>query len=791
MESASVGEPNHPLCGFIAAAIGLPKGGRAVANARKCMKKRGLWFACALLVTLLFCAAASAADEPVTAAIELEPSHLTSPGAVQVSITVSNTTNEDLKDPVILLDPAGQTVADFGTEGQAMLKAGESLTWQGSYDVSEKTLQNGLVTYYIRYTSYLDSGEAVEKSAPVQAKIESQKADVLLEVKRTITPAVAQEKQEVKVVYYISNSGTVALNDIVLQENKDVNSKKQKIPQLKAGQAAEITFNVTMGKKDLTSGATIQYYAEGSKKKLTYTVENQKIQYGNSELTAKLTSSAKGAVTGGVVTLTLTLKNKGSIDFSDIRVTDPVLGDVFTNQELKAGKTLELTKDVTVTENGEYQFTVTAMDASGAETTAASEAVSVTAMDPADTLNLTLTASADETEVYGAPATVRFALQIANTGKVDATAVKVLHGDVELASYETIQAGKTLTLHRDAALSRSGKYQFTVTAQDPLENELSFESNEMQIAVYAPTPVPATPTPAPVPTAEPTFVPATFIPIRDESVGAVPKAIQSVLLPLLIVAGVVLVASCALLLVAAKRRADQKRASEAAYDHLERARRRDYITPAEEQIDEEDLRETGAEPKKSKRRDPKEQEAEMKNRRLVGEDREEAMDWELPHMKYARDAAEEREEEDESGFQMKHTLFDDETEDAYAGFDRPEAYGEEEYSSRESDGASYAADAEYGDPYYGDDSSNEPVYDDVPETYGDEGYPVYTYDPAQEGAEADGGDPYGAQTYDPYADYDAYGAAPAAGEEGYESEEQSAEPQGRRRSRHARDNGSY
>lgn len=50
------------------------------------------------------------------------------------------------------------------------------------------------------------------------------------------------------------------------------------------------------------------------------------------------------------VTLTLTLNNKGNVDFSDIRVTDDTLGEVFSNQELKAGNSLTLTKDVTIQE---------------------------------------------------------------------------------------------------------------------------------------------------------------------------------------------------------------------------------------------------------------------------------------------------------------------------------------------------------------------------------------------------------------------------------------------------------
>ena len=80
----------------------------------------------------------------------------------------------------------------------------------------------------------------------------------------------------------------------------------------------------------------------------------------------------------------------------------------------------------------------------------------------------------------------------------------------------------------------AGKFRFTVTAKDPLESTLTFESNEIQIAFSVPTPAPATPTPPPEPTPDPTFSPATVPPITDPSVGTVPKTIQSILLPVLI-----------------------------------------------------------------------------------------------------------------------------------------------------------------------------------------------------------------------------------------------------------------
>jgi hypothetical protein len=292
----------------------------------------------------------------------------------------------------------------------------------------------------------------------------------------------------------------VALTDVTITESKDINSKAQTIPQLDPGAKVELTYKATMEKTDLVSGATITYKAAGSTKEETYTVEDKKIPFAQADLQATLSSDVKGVVSGGTIKLTLEIKNKGSVDMSDLRVTDPILGDVFTNQKVEAGETLTLEKEVTLTESCEYQFAINAIDSTGTEISAASNTLAVTAMDPDEALNLTLTATPDRTEVYDEPAGVRFTLTITNDSRVDATDVKISHGYVELYTFASIPAGESRTMSRDTVLSTSGKYQFTAVAKDPLENENTFQSNEMQIAVYQPTPVPATPTLPPEPT---------------------------------------------------------------------------------------------------------------------------------------------------------------------------------------------------------------------------------------------------------------------------------------------------
>jgi hypothetical protein len=337
-----------------------------------------------------------------------------------------------------------------------------------------------------------------------------------------------------------------------------------------------------MGKKDLTSSATVTYTAGSSDEKLTETVDEQTIAYGEASMTAKLTSSAKGGAIGETVKLTLELKNTGTVDYTDIRVTDPALGDVFTDQSLPAGETLTLEKDITLEATADYKFTVIAADSTGTETQVDVDSLTLTVVDPTQIVHLTLVAAADRTEVYSQPGTVRFTLTITNDSAVEAKDVKITEANTTLYTFASIPAGATRSLTRDASLSMGGKYQFTASTADALGTAVTFDSNEIQIAFSVPTPAPATPTPAAQPTVEPTYAAIPYVPISDPSVGTAPKLIRVFFYPLMIVSGILLIIAAVLLLIATKKRMDEKHASDAALDHLDRAKRRDYIAPNEE-----------------------------------------------------------------------------------------------------------------------------------------------------------------------------------------------------------------
>ncbi|HPS82167.1 MAG TPA: hypothetical protein PLP25_09975, partial [Candidatus Limiplasma sp.] len=399
--------------------------------------KRKLFVAVLLaLLTFVLSSAALAATDPITCSMEVSPSNLAEPGEVTVTITISNSGDTDMQDPLTLYSPTSEVVTDFGDNGSVTLKAGEVKTWTGKWNVNQRTLDNGQIVYFVKYNIYKDNGEKTSQSQPIRGVLNATEAKSDIEIKRTISPGTAREGQAVTVKYDIVNTGTVSLKNITLTESKDIAKKAVSVAdELKAGETAQVKFPVTMGKKDLTSSATITYTAGDSKDKQTKTVAEQKITYGEVSLSAKLTSSAKGVAINGTVTLSLELKNSGKVNYTDVRVTDATLGDLFTNQEVAAGATLKLDKEITLTATTEYQFQITAIDNTGTQVTLDTDSITVTAVDPSKIVHLNVTVGSDRTEVYTEPGIVRFTVTVENDSDVDATDVAIYHGSTLIYTF--------------------------------------------------------------------------------------------------------------------------------------------------------------------------------------------------------------------------------------------------------------------------------------------------------------------------------------------------------------------
>ena len=417
-------------------------------------------------------------------------------------------------------------------------------------------------------------------------------------MKRSIIPQTASEKQEISVIYEITNTGSADVSSVTIKENSSIAKDSASIGTIKAGETAKHIFTVKMGKKDLTSAATISYKAGG--KSYTKKVDSATIKYGKVNLSASLSADKKGGAPGDPIKLTLKLSNSGSTDFTNIVVTDEKLGTVFEVPSLEKGKSLTLEKDLVITETTDLQFVVTADGAEGATLKTASGRVHVVATDPAKQVVLRVEAKADREEVYTIPGKVRFTITVFNESAVEVKNITVKAVDREVYFFETIPSGESRSVTRDTEISMAGTFQFTASTKDELGQIVTFASNTLPIVYAPPTPEPTeaplvTP-PAPATVAIPQETPAPDWIAKTESTADTAKWVFT---------GIAAVLGT-LLLIGAIRRGRSKAQSNKAMDHLEGANYRDYsvapkrrrrneVISGEEEQKEEAVAETEAE----------------------------------------------------------------------------------------------------------------------------------------------------------------------------------------------------
>jgi len=525
-----------------------------------------------IIMTALLCAtgvAGANSYDNYNIAMELSATKLTEPKEITVSIKVTNVGETDMPGPVTLYYPNGKQVEEFGAP---TLTAGSSKTWSGTWKVTQTQLENGKITFKLKYSLYNDAGETINKTLNFGHEIEYTGAVTNVEINRTITPTTARKGQEVTVTYDVINAGNVDISNVTIKEHANISGKNGKIDSVKAGEKASYSFTTTMGSKDLTSQATITYRAGG--KELTDKKAAATIKYGEIKLTADLTADKKGGAVGDTVKLTLKLKNAGTVDFKNITVSDATLGEVFTGQAVAAGQTLTLEKDVPVNATVDYQFSVKGEDADGTAVETASERLTVTAVDPSQVIMLTTEASANTEVVYSLPGTVAFTVKVTNASTIDVENVTVSATGVDLYTFPKILAGETREFTRDVHVTMAGQYRFDARVRNQLNETLTFQSNIIRISHELPTPEP---TSAPIVTPpKPVYEQVPTTDGLPEYVGTL-QSVLDVLYKVFLVLGVI---SLALLLVGVVRRIQANVQSAKAQDHLERGTYRDYTHPA-------------------------------------------------------------------------------------------------------------------------------------------------------------------------------------------------------------------
>ncbi len=454
------------------------------------MNRKHLGFALVLLTALmlLWAGSAFAAPESLEFKMELSKQEFAEPATIEISFTVTNTGDSDMPGPVMLYYPDGSQVEAFGAP---ILGPGASKNWTGEWTVTQEELNIGKISFKVVYPEVEEDGEVKQVPVALSKRIQYKGAEPQISVERTIVPGIAEKGQSVNIIYEITNTGTVDISSLTIQEAVN-NKQKASVGAVAAGETVKHTFTAKMKKKDMTSQATVTYKV--GKKTYTAKVEAATIKHGKVNLTASLSADKKGGAPGDPVKLTLKLKNTGKTDFTDITATDEKLGTVFSGETVAAGKTVTLEKEIAITETQEILLTVRADSADGQVETATSP-VKIVATDPDRKIALDVTIETDKNGVSEIPEDVRFTTTVTNRSAMDVENVTVKAVDMTLYTFSKIPAGESRSFTRDTSIQMAGTFRFTACVKDQLGETLSFESNAIELRVKAPE---AEPTPTPV-----------------------------------------------------------------------------------------------------------------------------------------------------------------------------------------------------------------------------------------------------------------------------------------------------
>jgi len=508
--------------------------------------------------------------------LSVEPASLTAPGTVTVSARVSNAGSEDITTPLSLYDPDGKLVTAFADGGSlGKLPSGENYLWQGQYAVKQAQLDEGKLVYTLRLTAQDATGAVVEQNLPATATIEFTGEKVDLKVSRTITPEVVRRGKEVSVLYELVNQGNVKLTNITIQENRLIATRTQSVASLAPGESAKVTFNKGNVTGNLSSSAVVKYRKEGERQTHTLTIDTVEVPLARPALQFELTADQTQVDIGQTVLLTLTLKNAGNISYSNVTVTDPKLGEVFTNVQIDAGQTRELQKEVTVNETTTYEFTLKLEDNTGTTQDEKVPPLKVSAYAEGQMLRLNLTLTASSEVITSMPGDMTFHLTVTNDSNTAAKNIRIRHAETDIYTINELAPGQSTVITRDFSLSQAGKYQFTAVATDVQDNPVEFLSNPLTISFAAPT---SAPTREVVTTVTPAV---THSPLPEDFTPGGGQT-RDILFILTLALGVLFGLSVLLLAISGVMRARARAKSNAAYDTFELAGTRDYTAAPDE-----------------------------------------------------------------------------------------------------------------------------------------------------------------------------------------------------------------
>ena len=254
------------------------------------------------------------------------------------------------------------------------------------------------------------------------------------------------------------------------------------LDSISIGDNADLQFSLNVQASQLGKQIPLTLIWDGNDTGITFNVTVGSSAPTEPQVTFTRTLDSTSVEQGGKVSIIYTIKNTGSIDVTDIVVTDD---GVDSDLELKADK-LSVGNSISLP----FSHTVTADFTSTPKLTFKANGTAYTATCPAKSVTLRVSELEAKLSVIAPDPImpgddVTLVLDLANTGNVKFTNIVISEKTLgnKLFSATSLDKGEKIPFSKNIKLTQTAKFQYEISAKDESGKAYTIKSNELEVVV--------------------------------------------------------------------------------------------------------------------------------------------------------------------------------------------------------------------------------------------------------------------------------------------------------------------
>lgn len=417
------------------------------------------------------------AVDGISISASASPGSRVSPGKIEVTINVSNSSSGSRADDLTVFFEGGQAVS-----AAQSLDPGGSVALRHTFDITRVQLDAGGVTYSASYSLEKGTSSEIKGSKSARAQVTAIEAKPSLALGRSLSATYVESGGTLKVTYSVENTGNVALTGVSVKDDL-FGGTVLSASSLEVGGSKTVVKEIKVFDRMVSQPRAVYGY-EGSEEKRSVSRKQAAINVARPEVELELTADLNSVSPGDSVTLTMKLTNTGNVTINGLTVDDINLGRVsIMSEPLKPGSVFAVTRVLPLKATTTFQGTMTGISSTGSEISAISNELTVFVLPVASNVRLSIYATPLSENVQpGRRAAID--LTIANSGHMELRGIQVFEsGRGDIRTISSLPAGESRKISLGYGVSDGDTFLFGATVTDINGESITIYSDPVTISV--------------------------------------------------------------------------------------------------------------------------------------------------------------------------------------------------------------------------------------------------------------------------------------------------------------------